>query len=780
MIQAVLGRMADWVVERPRACVAGLIAATVFAATLLPRLEVDTDVAAMLPADHPAVALLRASNAQAGSRNMFLVLRGEGLVEALPGIEERLRASPFLDGVAARAGDLVPLPTEQGSLLVGAPANALEALGDALQPAARSEAIAASKRRLAQDPVAGRELVMRDPLGLRWVLDEVRRAASPPGLDLGSPYLVWPDEGLALLRVTGTDEPFDVAFSEALLDDLDERLEGYGWEGLGGYDVARRDAARIRGDMTSSLAWSIPLLMLFLGISTRSFLRPHLYVIPVALAVVWALGLGGALLGPLTPLAVSSAAILMGLGVDFCIHYLDRYCEEVPAGGHAGAVRAAHRLTGYGLLLGMTTTVAAFLSIGLGSFPGLGRFGLLLTIGIVGSWLAALFALPLLARMIRVRPAPSAATVRLLARLVKGPAGPWLAAVLGVLALAGWGSAFTGGLRFDADARHLRPAGDRIAERLASLESALGSSPLGVRVWVPATAEPAAVAAGIERLVGGGHIARSTGAFAGYPGPLAAARLERLDERSAGWLEGSIEQLGAAGFRPEPFRPALDDLAASLQWSASLPAPDFSFGGRDYRSIVLYPPTTPPGRVARVALGARVRAELGDDILLVDMAGVGDSLGPLLAEDLRRSMGACALVVLLVVAAAMRRPREIVAALLPVFCGLGVLLGALSLWGFPLHPGNLLALPLILGLGVDDGIHMALRWRESAADPLLTTGTSVWRTTASTVIGFGSLATAASPAIASLGLMAAAGASACFLASVLGVPMVLSSARRMK
>ena len=158
---------------------------------------------------------------------------------------------------------------------------------------------------------------------------------------------------------------------------------------------------------------------------------------------------------------------------------------------------------------------------------------------------------------------------------------------------------------------------------------------------------------------------------------------------------------------------------------------------------------------------------------MVDMAGLGDPLGPLLAADLRRSLGLCALVVLAVVGLSLRSLRESLAALLPVLVGLGLVLGGLVLSGFPLHPGNLLALPLVLGLGVDDGIHLVLRWREGDGDPLLTTGTSIWRTTVSTVLGFGSLAFAASPAIASLGALAGLGAVACFLATMFLVPRVL-------
>ena len=90
-----------------------------------------------------------------------------------------------------------------------------------------------------------------------------------------------------------------------------------------------------------------------------------------------------------------------------------------------------------------------------------------------------------------------------------------------------------------------------------------------------------------------------------------------------------------------------------------------------------------------------------------------------------------------------------------------------------MHPGNLIAIPLVLGLGVDDGIHMVLRWKEKSGDPLVTTGGAIWRTTVTTFVGFGSLAFAESPAIASLGLLTGGGTLACFLASVVAIPALL-------
>ncbi|HVS17077.1 MAG TPA: MMPL family transporter [Planctomycetota bacterium] len=765
------------VTGRPRAVALALGVVTAGALLLLPRFRVDPDVAGFLPEEDPAARLLRDTLlGEESMRSMFLVLRGPDLLQRMPALVENLRASPYLADIDAERGAFSDGHVAEVHLAQLPPA-ILAALEERLAPAGRREAIADSRALLAEDPLAGKTLILNDPLGLRWILEDARRALSPPGLDPHSPYLIWPERELAILRVRGHEDPFDVEFSLALLSDLDLRLADVEWEALGGYDVARRDSARIRSDLTSSLIWSIPLLLVFLTISTRSYVLPHLYLAPVLLAVLWTISYGGLLLGPLTPLAVSGAAILMGLGVDFTIHYLDRYIQERAGADYALAVERTHVGTGLAMLLGMATTVIAFLSMSLGTFPGLVSFGRLLALGLVSAWAVTLCLAPLLARTLgspRQSPALPIA-VRAARRLLATPALLPVAALIVIGGLSGWGLVWAEGLNFDADARYLRPEAERFTGRARSLEEALGSSPLGLRVLVPAEHAPTEIAAGLERLAAGGTIARAVGEVTRVPGPEGSARVARFRERTEGWVEATLADLVVAGFKPELFRAGLVELARKMDAPSPSPEP-IEWEGRRYFSLTLYPQRTPEGRAQRAALREATRAALGRDVILADAAGAGDELGPLLARELGRSLGLCGVLMIGMLAVSLRSPRDVLIALAPVTCGLGLALGALILSGFPLHPGNMIALPMVLGLGVDNGVYLVLRWREGDGDPFAATGGSIWRTSVTTIIGFGSLVTATSPAIASLGYIAALGALACFLTSIVVVPALLGMA----
>jgi predicted RND superfamily exporter protein len=162
---------------------------------------------------------------------------------------------------------------------------------------------------------------------------------------------------------------------------------------------------------------------------------------------------------------------------------------------------------------------------------------------------------------------------------------------------------------------------------------------------------------------------------------------------------------------------------------------------------------------------------------MMDPGARGDAIGPMLSAELRSSLAACSILVTLVILLSIGRVLPGLIAMTPVLCGLGVVLGLLALLRWPIHPGNFLALPLLIGLGVDDGLYMVNRHLEGASQPLETTGVAVWRTSAATSIGFGSLVAAQTPAIASLGAIVLIGSVTCFITTVVLIPWLLRSPR---
>ena len=114
-------------------------------------------------------------------------------------------------------------------------------------------------------------------------------------------------------------------------------------------------------------------------------------------------------------------------------------------------------------------------------------------------------------------------------------------------------------------------------------------------------------------------------------------------------------------------------------------------------------------------------------------------------------------------------------ALLPVALGSLWLLGLMGIFHIPFNPANIMTLPLVVGIGVANGIHILNRYREERRPELLSksTGKAVLVSGLTTMAGFGSLLLARHHGIQSLGLVMTVGVFACMTAGLLILPCLL-------
>ena len=114
--------------------------------------------------------------------------------------------------------------------------------------------------------------------------------------------------------------------------------------------------------------------------------------------------------------------------------------------------------------------------------------------------------------------------------------------------------------------------------------------------------------------------------------------------------------------------------------------------------------------------------------------------------------------------------------LLPVSLGLLWMIGFMGIFEVPFNPANIMTLPLIIGIGVTNGIHILNRFSEEAKPSLLarSTGKAVLISGLTTIAGFGSLMVAQHRGISSLGFVMAIGTATCMLAGVTVLPAILN------
>jgi predicted RND superfamily exporter protein len=124
-------------------------------------------------------------------------------------------------------------------------------------------------------------------------------------------------------------------------------------------------------------------------------------------------------------------------------------------------------------------------------------------------------------------------------------------------------------------------------------------------------------------------------------------------------------------------------------------------------------------------------------------------------------------------------------ALLPLAVGSLAMLGLMYVLGIKYNYINLIAAPIILGIGIDDGVHALHRFREEAGAGLERVtrsfrfvGRAILLTSLTTMIGFGSVAFYEMRGMASFGHVLFMGVGLCFVATVLVLPAVLRVATR--
>jgi hypothetical protein len=119
---------------------------------------------------------------------------------------------------------------------------------------------------------------------------------------------------------------------------------------------------------------------------------------------------------------------------------------------------------------------------------------------------------------------------------------------------------------------------------------------------------------------------------------------------------------------------------------------------------------------------------------------------------------------------------SVILSLLPVGIGTLWLAGLMGWFGIPFNLANIMTLPLVIGIGVTNGIHVLNRFAEERTPGILarSTGKAVLVSGLTAIAGFGSLILAKHHGIHSLGCVMAMGIATCMIAGLTFLPALLN------
>jgi predicted RND superfamily exporter protein len=131
-----------------------------------------------------------------------------------------------------------------------------------------------------------------------------------------------------------------------------------------------------------------------------------------------------------------------------------------------------------------------------------------------------------------------------------------------------------------------------------------------------------------------------------------------------------------------------------------------------------------------------------------------------------------------------RKPAHALVAMIPLALGVFWMVGLMNLTGIQLSMMSVMGLPLIIGIGIDDGVHILHRWRSEGTGKIRivfsSTGKAIFLTSLTTMFAFGSLLFSVFPAWGQFGGALFLGVAACFLTTVIILPGILGVVERVK
>ncbi len=167
---------------------------------------------------------------------------------------------------------------------------------------------------------------------------------------------------------------------------------------LTGTPIIQQKLGELINNDRNSTQW-ISTLMVFLitALIFRSLTSAIVPILVVYFSVNFLYGTMGYTSLPISTLAGGVAAMVIGIGIDFAIHIINKFKYERKLKNsikHSIELAVVH--TGSALITTSLTTISAFLAFLFGVMPEMGRFGLLMAIGITYSLIFSIFGLPAL------------------------------------------------------------------------------------------------------------------------------------------------------------------------------------------------------------------------------------------------------------------------------------------------------------------------------------------------------------------------------------------------
>ncbi len=610
-------------------------------------------------------------------------------------------------------------------------------------------------------------------------------------------YFITKEGNGVILRLYPAGLTTDVAFSQALIDHIDQTIAAIGPERFhpsiecvykGSFQNSANQFTIIIRDLKSTALYSIVGVLLLITLFFRQVIGSLFITLPLMMSLTWTFGVTYLAIGSLNMITVGLFAILFGLGIDFGIHIFARYREAHRRGMDIEqALTVTVRYTGKALATTAVTTSIAFYSLLLTDFKGFSEFGFIVGTGILFSLVAMVAICPafiVLAERLRlVIPIRKRSVLWRTGRYPK----PWATLLIGAV-ITGYSLYHIGDLEFEYDFSKLKPAPPPNINK-GSLPQSLKEGRSPAIVLTESYDEAMEVVRTVEAIKAANGdsstVLNVKSVYSALPQDQDAklaliADIRALLDREEGLFSESERA------KLDSLRPYLDVEKLTLY---DLPA-DLTNEFKDKEGNILN----------FVAINAAVELRDGKDAIRfaeeishietpTGKTYIASSSHIIVAEMLKVMLedSPLAVILTLVVVAVvllidLRSFVDTLLVLTPLVNALIWVVGFMYVFDIKLNLYNMVAFPTIIGMGIDNSVHIFHRYQEvgrgSLRLVLRTTGLALLATSLTTMVGFSGLVPAIHPALTSIGVLSLVGLGSCFITSVTLLPALLQLRER--
>jgi predicted RND superfamily exporter protein len=519
---------------------------------------------------------------------------------------------------------------------------------------------------------------------------------------------------------------------------------------------------------------------------------------PVSIGIACTFAFTWILVGHLNPITGFLGAILIGLGIEYGVHLSMRYWEERATHQPREAMLEAVLGTFEGALTSAATNSAAFAVLVFADFDAFRQFGKIAAFGVMSTVFAAYLVGPailLLAEKLpglkRSRSAAEGAGPPPEKPSKPLPNGLLVGIIVGLIAMAGYSASVANTVGFETNLRKLK--GESPATDLDDhITKQLGLIMTPALAWVP-DLESARIVADAAREVD--QAAGERHSFAKVASlndlipwdaekrlPIIAEIKKLAEDLPKSLTEGEkgdqVRQLLA---RADAKPWTADELPLEIRrrFSAQEGGGTFvlifpRYSGYDVEELKLW--------AKDLSEVVRRAKEKGAETHILDGNRIAERIVYLIRKDGPTIMALAAVVVFLMIWISLRSFVRAWLVAGPLYLGMACIFGAMHQFGVSLNFLNVVVLPNLLAIAVDNSVHLFHRYREEGPGSLghimRHTGFAAVVATLSNAAGYGAMLVAHHEGLRSVGILAVIGVTCTFLGTTIFFPALLAVIER--